>query len=63
MVQTEREPMREREASGLPPRTDRIETPESSGDVDEIPPEAVEEARRWEDVPMDEPEESTGTDV
>lgn len=30
---------------------------------DPLPPEAVEEARRWKDVPMQNPEDSTGIDV
>jgi hypothetical protein len=31
--------------------------------TEDIPPEALEEARRWADVPVEEPEESTGIDV
>jgi hypothetical protein len=39
------------------------DTAEESEAVDDLPPEAVEEAQRWEDVPGQEPEESTGIDV
>lgn len=59
---------RSRDESELPPQTDRVIEPSADADVeaapvDEIPREALEEARRWDDVPMDEPEESTGVDV
>jgi hypothetical protein len=45
---------------------DRSGMPEDSGaaeDAEGLPPEAIEEAQRWDDVPVQEPEESTGIDV
>ena len=57
------EPMTERDAARETPPRDHDATRNEADDVDQLPAEAVEEARRWQDVPMDEPEESTGTDV
>ena len=48
------------------PRSERPVDPdmaEQTDAVDDLPPEAVEEAQRWEDIPVQEPEESTGIDV
>jgi hypothetical protein len=47
---------------GRPPAGED-DAPAGDPATDDIPPEAIEEARRWSDVPVEEPEESTGIDV
>ncbi len=51
-----REPAEGRPMPELPPDQGH------EGDED-LPPAAVEEARRWDEVPVEDPEESTGIDA
>ncbi|HEX2193811.1 MAG TPA: hypothetical protein VHK63_02480 [Candidatus Limnocylindria bacterium] len=39
------------------------EAAHEAGGTTDLPEEAVDEVRRWEDVPVQEPEESTGIDA
>jgi hypothetical protein len=39
------------------------EPPSADPALDDLAPEAVEEARRWKDFPTQDPESSTGLDV
>ena len=57
MQERDREPAEGRPMPELPPDEGRDPSD------DDLPPEAVEEARRWEDVPVQDPEESTGIDA
>ena len=56
MPPQDREPAEGRPMPDLPPGQE----PEPE---DELPAEAVEEARRWVDVPVEDPEKSTGIDA